>query len=214
VKVRFAAVLIDARHPAFEDREIAFGGVGVGVTANPFFGSMINRFVARELPADRAVHMRLIGAEMAGGVGVFENDLADLASGNSLDLDRARLTATLNQRDDLPLVVGGAFPFPATLGMQAPSRATLKDAPGRSRLPLASCPRRRAARPPLRPARRPVRALVIGKTTSSRSRAADPMRFPTYSGRRSATRGKGQVGARGLRSLAFRLSRQVYASPN
>ena len=70
-------MLIDAGHPAFEDREEAFDGLSVGVTAHPFLTGMINRFVASEPSADRTINVRLIGAQMAGGVGVVENNLGE-----------------------------------------------------------------------------------------------------------------------------------------
>ena len=123
VKVPLRAMLIDADHPAFEDAEEALDGLGVGVSPNPFLFGVINGFMAGEAPADRAVHMRLIGAQMAGSIGVVENDLADFASGDGLDLHRACLAAALNEGDDLPLVAIGPLPLPAVLGMQDPSRA-------------------------------------------------------------------------------------------
>src|SRR6267143_801667 len=80
MKMALGAMLIDTDHTALENREIALDGVGVRVAADPFFLAVINGFMAGEAPPDRAVHIRLIGAEMAGGIGVIENDLADLAA--------------------------------------------------------------------------------------------------------------------------------------
>jgi hypothetical protein len=111
-------MLVDARHPALEDRKVAFDGLGVGFAANPFFLAVVNRFVTGELPADRTVHIRLISAEMAGSVGVVENDLANLASGYGLDLDGTSFAPALNQGDDLALVAVGALFLPTMLGMQ------------------------------------------------------------------------------------------------
>jgi hypothetical protein len=81
MQVLLAAMLVNADHAALEDREVALDGLGVGIAAHPFLLAMIDSFVARETSPDRAVHMRLIGTEMAGSIGVVENDLADLASG-------------------------------------------------------------------------------------------------------------------------------------
>ena len=46
VKVLFGAMLVNALHTAYEDREIAFEGVGVAVAALPFFLAVVNAFMA------------------------------------------------------------------------------------------------------------------------------------------------------------------------
>jgi hypothetical protein len=90
VKVALGTVLLDAGHSALEDREKAFDGVGMRVAAHPFLFAVIARFVTGEAPADRAVHVGLIGSEIAGGIGVIENHLAHFT---------AVTLSTLTERD-------------------------------------------------------------------------------------------------------------------
>jgi hypothetical protein len=96
VKVPLGAVLIDAGHSALEDREIAFNGVGVSIAAHPFLAPVIDGFVTSEAPADRAVRVRLIGAEMARGVGILHDHAADFARGHILDFHGAGFAATFD----------------------------------------------------------------------------------------------------------------------
>jgi hypothetical protein len=65
VKVLLAAMLIDARHPALEDREEALCRVDVGLSpviklASPFLFGMVDCFVAGEAPADRGIGTALV----------------------------------------------------------------------------------------------------------------------------------------------------------
>jgi hypothetical protein len=85
---------------------------------------VIDGFVAAEATSDRAVHVRLIGSEIAGSIGVAENHLADLAGGHAFDLDGTRFAAALDKGNDLPLISIRALFLPAVFGMQDPGRAT------------------------------------------------------------------------------------------
>jgi hypothetical protein len=46
-------VLIDALHPALENRVEPLGGVDVNVTARPFFGAVLDEIVASEVLVER-----------------------------------------------------------------------------------------------------------------------------------------------------------------
>jgi hypothetical protein len=121
VKVSLAAMLIDARHTALENAEEAFDGLRVSVAANPFFFAVIYSFMAGEAAGDRAVHVGLIDAEMAGGGGVLQDDAADLASGDVLNPHRASLTAALDQGHDRDLVaICHALLAPAAFIIEVP----------------------------------------------------------------------------------------------
>jgi hypothetical protein len=55
-------VLIDALHPALEDREIILKGIGVAIAALPFFLAVVNAFVVGEFLTDRGIIGRLVGS--------------------------------------------------------------------------------------------------------------------------------------------------------
>jgi len=154
VKVPLRAMLIDADHAALKNREVALDGIGVRVAAYPFLFAVIDGFVAGEATADRAVHVSLIGAEIAGGVGVLQDDLAHFAGSHGLDLDRAGLAAALNEGDDLPLVAIGALPLPAEFPDARSRSGHLQRSPGKSRPLQGSCLHRRADRSRFRPSLR------------------------------------------------------------
>jgi hypothetical protein len=98
--------------------------------------------MAGEAPTDRAVHVRLISPEIAGGVGVVHDNPTNFAGGHGINFDGASLAAALNERDDLPLVAVSALFLPAVFGMQDPSWATfdvaLKSLVNLNRLALAA----------------------------------------------------------------------------
>jgi len=64
-------MLIDATHPALEDREIAFNRVGVRLAAYPFLNRMVNGFVAGEPAAWTLVGAPFVRHQRAfsGGIG-------------------------------------------------------------------------------------------------------------------------------------------------
>jgi hypothetical protein len=53
MQLLLAAVLIDALHAAFEDREEAFDRIGGYVAARVFLVRMVDRLMRRELATDR-----------------------------------------------------------------------------------------------------------------------------------------------------------------
>jgi len=100
VQVFLAAMLVDAAHPALEDREKAFNGVGMCRAAHVLVDRVVDGFVTGETPPDAAIGTVLIGHQIALGVGVREHDLAQFGSGDVFSLDRAGLAAALDKGND------------------------------------------------------------------------------------------------------------------
>ena len=48
-------MLVDAINPAFQDRKIAFDGVGVGLAANIFLLGMVDSLVRDKVPAKSGI---------------------------------------------------------------------------------------------------------------------------------------------------------------
>ena len=70
MQVLFAAVLVDAAHPALEDREHALGRVGTHVAADILTGQIRDLLVRRELGADFGLEAALVCVQptLAGDV--------------------------------------------------------------------------------------------------------------------------------------------------
>ena len=127
MKMLLAAVLIDAGHPALEDREEAFVGVHVRLGAiwelsRPFLFGVVDSIMARETSADCRIRTALIGHQRAFGIGIVEHDGSESLRGQVLDFNRASWSPALNERDELHHVGPGPHALPAELGMQDPFR--------------------------------------------------------------------------------------------
>ena len=61
VKMFFLAVLIDALHPAFEDRECALNRIGVNIAANIFASGMLHGFMRGKMLIGTEVETAFIG---------------------------------------------------------------------------------------------------------------------------------------------------------
>ena len=77
VQMLFAAMLIDALHPALEDAEKAFDGVGVERPAPVFAGLMLHHLMIRELAPDLGVVAGFVGHQTGFAVHVLKHDRAD-----------------------------------------------------------------------------------------------------------------------------------------
>src|SRR5579863_9558509 len=120
-----AAMLVDALHPALEDRKEALDGVRMGIAAHPFLGTMINAFVAGEALADTAVLVRLVGHQGASLIGMGENDRMQVAGLDTINVERPSAPAALNQRQHGPPITIASLLQPATLIVELPSGALL-----------------------------------------------------------------------------------------
>lgn len=63
VQMLLAAVLIDAAHPALEDREEALDRIGLHVAADIFVVRMRDGFMGGELATDRGIEAAFVGAQ-------------------------------------------------------------------------------------------------------------------------------------------------------
>ncbi len=74
MQMLFAAVLINALHAAFEDREIAFDCIGVHVTTRIFFDAVPDRFVFGKMPFGDLVEAAFVRmhAGFLGDVGAHD----------------------------------------------------------------------------------------------------------------------------------------------
>lgn len=139
-KVLFRTVLIHADHPALEDAEIAFNGVGRDLAAfmtatTVFLGAVIDRFVIGKLAARRLVDVEIVGMQDALARGRRDQHGTQRVLRQVFDLDRASApkSAALYQRHDLHLFRGrGANP--ALTVYEGPFRAASRTDEGFVRL--------------------------------------------------------------------------------
>lgn len=121
MQVPFVAMLVDAPHPALENREKAFNGVGVHLPAHVFLGAVVDGFVAGELAPDAEIGAPLVGHQRALGIGVRENDLPQFVGSGVVSHERTSFTATFDERNDGEFVARLNFaPVPAALIVELP----------------------------------------------------------------------------------------------
>jgi hypothetical protein len=77
MQVFFLAVLIDAIHAAFENRERALDGVRVNVAANVFLDRVLDRFVGGEVSIRAGIEAAFIGMQAGFPFHVFGHDARD-----------------------------------------------------------------------------------------------------------------------------------------
>lgn len=65
MKMALAAMLIDAFHPAIEDREVAFDVGGIGIVPHIFIGVVLDALMLGELAAASGIKDSLIGQQVA-----------------------------------------------------------------------------------------------------------------------------------------------------
>src|SRR5256885_1770168 len=98
-------VLVDALHPALEDRIEALDGVRMRFPANVFLGSMVDRLMTGEATARAAISRKIVGHETALRIRLGDQHTVELGGRSAVDMDGARLAAALHQRHDLHLVL-------------------------------------------------------------------------------------------------------------
>jgi hypothetical protein len=106
VQVLLVAMLVDAAHAALEHREEAFDGVGGHVAPRIFLLGVVHGLVGHEVRANPLVHAVLVGVQAAFLGDVLANDAGHLGGIGTLDVERANLAATLDQREDAALEAG------------------------------------------------------------------------------------------------------------
>lgn len=108
MQVLLGAVLVDAAHPALENREVALDRIGMRLAADVLAGRVAHRLVPSVLAADLRVEAALVGHQLglAGRVGA--QDLADLFLGRGLRMEGANLATALHQTNDRALAAGAA----------------------------------------------------------------------------------------------------------
>jgi hypothetical protein len=121
VQVFFLAVLVDAFHAALENREVAFGGIGVnghGLAARKHFDvgiadvlfvTVVDRVMHAEPLSGLGVPASLIGHEHVFLGDVGPEHFAKGAAGGAVDMEAAGRTATLDEgQDDVLMATAGA----------------------------------------------------------------------------------------------------------
>src|SRR5205823_6537105 len=103
VKMLLAAELINAAHPAFEDRKEAFDGVGIGVAAHILANPVLHRTMLGEVVSKVAIGGRLISHNVALAVEISLNDWQDGRHANALNDHRTALAAALDKRQHFHL---------------------------------------------------------------------------------------------------------------
>jgi hypothetical protein len=97
----FAAVLIDASHPAFEDTEIPLDRVCRHVATSIFAFRMIDALMFGEFLAGLLVMLRFIGMQPAIENDIVEQHIVDGFGVEVFHLERFRAAAALDQSYDL-----------------------------------------------------------------------------------------------------------------
>jgi hypothetical protein len=118
-QVGLRAMLVDALHPALEDRIEAFHGVGVDVAvANVFACGVAGEIVSREVLVDSAILASIVGHDVRGVVHVGFDDRHQGCgrSAGYVEADDARpFGAALDQGQDGVLVTSAALDWHAFL---------------------------------------------------------------------------------------------------
>jgi hypothetical protein len=100
VQVLLAAMLIDSLHATFEDRIIAFNGVGVNMAANVFLLAVIYAFMARKFGADFEILASFVSHQggFAGHIGT--HDWRNVGNGGAINMETAGTAAPLDQGEN------------------------------------------------------------------------------------------------------------------
>jgi hypothetical protein len=108
VQVFFAAMLIDAFHATFEDREIAFNCVGVDDPAHVFANAVIDGLVHPIFFPEHAVSLPIIANDESFLGNVGTDDREQVTAGSSFHMKAAHSAAASDQRQDGVLVGASA----------------------------------------------------------------------------------------------------------
>lgn len=106
LEVLLAAVLINTFHAALEDAKEALDGVGGDIATGILARAMMHRLMGGKRLGDRRIQAALIGVQPALGVDVRQQHGLEVVGGDVLDVERAGLTATLDQGEDRTLLLG------------------------------------------------------------------------------------------------------------
>lgn len=115
MKMPLAAVLIDARHAALEDREEPFQGIGVGFAAHPFFFLMVHGLMIGVLAGDPTVVSGFVGHDGRLALDLVGQDGADVLRVRPLDMEGPEFSATFNQAENSALMAVTALLLAAFL---------------------------------------------------------------------------------------------------
>jgi hypothetical protein len=113
VQVLLRAMLVDALHPALEDRKVALNGVRMHIAANILAKGMPDGLMTGRMGRDVAVEAALIGMDVRFAGAVLRHDDIDGRLVSVLNVERTDGTAALDEGDDGALAGGTG---PATLG--------------------------------------------------------------------------------------------------
>src|ERR1700674_4100951 len=95
----FADMMIDAMNTAFEDGKVAFNCVGMGVAANIFAGTMVDRAVFGKFAADLLRGSAFVCHDMRCGMDLSFRDLTQIVGSDRWNVVRTHLTFAFNQRE-------------------------------------------------------------------------------------------------------------------
>ena len=111
VQMFFAAMLVHALHAALEHRIVILDGVGVRVTARPFFGVVIHGLMFSDVELAASKVGRAVGHEPRFARHVLADDPLRSLFASVFDLERTGFTVALHQGHDDHLVTVAGLGF-------------------------------------------------------------------------------------------------------